>query len=103
MNEALTSAKMKLWSACKVGDNDLLSSVIDDLLMEADKNTELEDQNKEDTTVESNSIIHKNDVTKLVNDPNEDGNTMLHVAALSGHLKLVWYVRIIIRKMLLLR
>ncbi|XP_029036639.2 ankyrin repeat and zinc finger domain-containing protein 1-like [Osmia bicornis bicornis] len=90
MNESLTSAKMKLWSACKVGDNDLLSSLIDDLLMEAEKNTELEDQNKGDITVESNSIIHKNDVTKLVNDPNEDGNTMLHVAALSGHLKSVW-------------
>lgn len=89
-NEVLTNAKMKLWSACKLGDNDLLLSIINNLLIEAEKSAELEEQNKEDTTVESNSIIHKNDVIKLVNDPNEDGNTVLHLAAVSGHLKLVW-------------
>lgn len=53
---------------------------------------ELEEQNQEDVTVDFNSIVHKDDVKKLVNDANEDGNTMLHVAALGGHLKLVWYI-----------
>ena len=96
LNETLTNAKVKLWSACKLGDDELLSSVINDLLIEIEKSVELENklENKEDVTVSCNSVINKDDVTKLVNDPNEDGNTMLHVAALGGHLKLVWYVDI---------
>ncbi|CAD1469810.1 unnamed protein product, partial [Heterotrigona itama] len=92
LNETLTNAKVKLWSACKLGDDELLSSVINDLLIEIKKSVELENklENKEDVTVSCNSVINKDDMTKLVNDPNEDGNTMLHVAALGGHLKLVW-------------
>ncbi|XP_043520849.1 ankyrin repeat and zinc finger domain-containing protein 1-like [Frieseomelitta varia] len=92
LNETLTNAKVKLWSACKLGDDELLSSVINDLLIEVKKSVELENklENEEDVTVSCNTVINKDDVTKLVNDPNEDGNTMLHVAALGGHLKLVW-------------
>ncbi|OAD54422.1 Ankyrin repeat and zinc finger domain-containing protein 1 [Eufriesea mexicana] len=90
MNEILTSAKVKLWSACKFGDNELLSSVINNLLTQVEKSMTSEEQNKEDVTIHSSSIINKDDVIKLVNDPNEDGNTMLHLAALGGHLKLVW-------------
>lgn len=94
LNETLINAKVKLWSACKLGDDELLSSVINDLLIEIKKSVELENklENAEDVTVSCNTVINKDDVTKLVNDPNEDGNTMLHVAALGGHLKLVWYV-----------
>lgn len=95
MNEILIDAKVKLWSACKLGDSDLLSSVMDTLLKEVEKSMELEKQSKEDTSVEANLIINMDDITKLINDGNEDGNTMLHLAALSGHLKLVWYVNII--------
>ncbi|XP_054010497.1 ankyrin repeat and zinc finger domain-containing protein 1-like [Hylaeus anthracinus] len=90
MNELLSSAKIKLWSACKLGDNELLSSVINSLLMEVEKNMELEGDNKGEAAVEDSSVISMDDVTKLVNDPNEDGNTMLHLVALGGHLKLVW-------------
>ncbi|XP_076235610.1 tRNA endonuclease ANKZF1 [Calliopsis andreniformis] len=90
LNETLANAKVKLWSACKLGDSELLSSVINSLIAEVEKSMELEEQSKEDATGEVNSIISMDDVTKLVNEPNEDGNTMLHLAALSGHLKLVW-------------
>ncbi|XP_033359843.1 ankyrin repeat and zinc finger domain-containing protein 1-like isoform X1 [Bombus vosnesenskii] len=90
LNETLTNAKVKLWSACKLGDDELLSSVINDLVIQVKKFVELEEQNQEDVTVDFNSIVNKDDVKKLVNDANEDGNTMLHVAALGGHLKLVW-------------
>lgn len=94
MNEILANAKVKLWSACKLGDNELLTSVIKDLLIQVEKSFELEEQNKEDVTISSHSIINKDDITKLVNDSNEDGNTLLHLAALGGHLKLVWYINV---------
>lgn len=90
MNEVLASAKIKLWSACKLGDNDLLSSVINSLLIEVEKSTELEEQCKKEATIEDSSIINMDDVKKLVNDPNEDGNTMLHLAAFGSYIKLVW-------------
>lgn len=90
----LANAKVKLWSACKLGDNELLTSVIKDLLIQVEKSFDLEEQNKEDITISSHSIINKHDITKLVNDCNEDGNTMLHLAALGGHLKLVWYINV---------
>nr|XP_033328038.1 ankyrin repeat and zinc finger domain-containing protein 1-like [Megalopta genalis] len=90
MNEVLVSAKLKLWSACKLGDIELLSTVIDGLLTEMEKSVEAEEQNKEVGIIEDNTIVNMEDVTKLVNDSNEDGNTMLHLAASGGHLKLVW-------------
>lgn len=89
----LLDAKEKLWAACKLGDNEMLSSALNDLLIEAKKSEELAEQNKDDVTNESNNIlVNMVDVEKLVNDTNEDGNTMLHLAALGGHLKLVWYI-----------
>ncbi|XP_076666695.1 tRNA endonuclease ANKZF1 [Andrena cerasifolii] len=89
-NEILGGAKMKLWSACKLGDSEMLSSVIDGLLTEIKKSAELEEESKEDATAEAAPIINMDDLIKLANDSNEDGNTMLHLAALGGHLKLVW-------------
>lgn len=97
INEILLDAKMKLWTACKLGDNDLLSSAIDDLLAEVKKCEELAERNKDDVNVEfNNHLVNMHDVAKLVNDVNEDGNTMLHLAALGGHLKLVWCVSLFI-------
>ncbi|KAG5319103.1 ANKZ1 protein, partial [Acromyrmex heyeri] len=91
-NEVLSDAKIKLWIACKRGDNDLLSSVIDTLLAKI-KECE-EEQNKKDVidscVMSNNILVSTNDVTKLVNDTNEDGNTMLHLAALGGHCEQVW-------------
>lgn len=93
-NEALLDAKTKLWAACKRGDNDLLSSVIDNLLAKI-KECE-EEQNKKNITdscaTSNNSLVNTDDVAKLVNDTNEDGNTMLHLAALGGHYEQVWCV-----------
>lgn len=89
-NEILGGAKMKLWSACKLGDSEMLSSVIDGLLTEIKRSAELEEESKEDATAEAAPIINMDDLIKLANDSNEDGNTMLHLAALGGHLKLVW-------------
>jgi len=97
-NEVLSDAKIKLWTACKRGDNDLLSAVIDTLLAKI-KECE-EEQNKKDVTdscvMSNNTLVSTNDVTKLVNDTNEDGNTMLHLAALGGHCEQVWCVHLII-------
>lgn len=92
INEVLLDARTKLWTACKQGDNDLLSSVIDDLLSKI-KECE-EEQNTKDIaindTTSNDTFVNTDDVTKLVNDTNEDGNTMLHLAALSGYYEQVW-------------
>ncbi|XP_072749414.1 tRNA endonuclease ANKZF1 [Anoplolepis gracilipes] len=92
INEVLLDARTKLWTACKQGDNDLLSSVINDLL---NKIKECEEkQNKKDIaingTTSNDTSVNTVDVTKLVNDTNEDGNTMLHLAALGGYCEQVW-------------
>lgn len=93
-NEVLSDAKTKLWIACKRGDNDLLSSVIDNLLAKI-KECE-EEQNKKDIAdsciTSNNTFVNTDDMAKLVNDTNEDGNTVLHLAALGGHHEQVWYV-----------
>ncbi|XP_020298776.1 ankyrin repeat and zinc finger domain-containing protein 1-like [Pseudomyrmex gracilis] len=92
INEVLIDAKTKLWTACKQGDNDLLSSVIDNLLAKVKKCEK--EQNKKDVTTGcssfDNNLVNTNDVAKLVNDTNEDGNTMLHLAALGGYCEQVW-------------
>ncbi|KAL0131280.1 hypothetical protein PUN28_002681 [Cardiocondyla obscurior] len=91
-NEILSDAKTKMWIACKQGDNDLLSSVIDDLLAKIKECKE--EQNKKDITdscvAPNNTLVNTGDVAKLVNDVNEDGNTVLHLAALGGHYEQVW-------------
>lgn len=90
----LLDAKIKLWAACKRGDYDLLSAVINDLLAKVKECEKARD--KEDVAINcatsNNNVVNTNDVTKLVNDTNEDGNTMLHLAALSGHPEQVWCV-----------
>lgn len=73
-----------------MGDSELLSTVITSLLTEVNKGVEMEEQIKEEACIEECCIINMEDVTKLVNDPNEDGNTMLHLAAFGRHVKLVW-------------
>ncbi|XP_070166528.1 tRNA endonuclease ANKZF1 [Polyergus mexicanus] len=92
INEVLLNARTKLWTACKQGDNDLLSSVINDLLTKI-KECE-EEQNKKDVAIDcmmsNDTSVNTDDVAKLVNDVNEDGNTMLHLAALGGHCEQVW-------------
>ncbi|KAM0730163.1 tRNA endonuclease ANKZF1 [Formica fusca] len=92
INEVLLNARTKLWTACKQGDNDLLSSVINDLLTKIKECKE--ERNKKDVAIDcmtsNDTSVNTDDVAKLVNDVNEDGNTMLHLAALGGHCEQVW-------------
>jgi ankyrin repeat protein len=86
-------AKTKLWNACKLGDNELLSSIVDKLMTKA---KECEEQNKEDEIAGSMSspsntaLVNVEDVARLFNDINEDGNTLLHLAAIGGYHDQVW-------------
>jgi len=85
-------AKTKLWNACKLGDNELLSSIIDKLM---DK-VKCKEQNKKDDTIcsvsssSNTALVNAEDVAKLLNDINEDGNTLLHLAAIGGYHDQVW-------------
>lgn len=91
VNEILYNAKNQLWTACKSGDNELLSSTIDTLLAEVKKSESiLEEENKVDNGTHVQACLNMENVIKLLNDANEDGNTMLHIAAIGGHLKLIW-------------
>ncbi|KAH0947857.1 hypothetical protein HN011_005529 [Eciton burchellii] len=93
INEILLDAKTKLWNACKLGDNELLSSIVDKLMTKA---KECEEQNKEDEIAGSMSspsntaLVNVEDVARLFNDMNEDGNTLLHLAAIGGYHDQVW-------------
>jgi len=93
INEILLDAKTKLWNACKLGDNELLSSIIEKLMA---KVKECEEQNKEDDVAGSASfpsniaLVNAEDVARLFNDMNEDGNTLLHLAAIGGYHDQVW-------------
>ncbi|XP_035725892.1 ankyrin repeat and zinc finger domain-containing protein 1-like isoform X2 [Vespa mandarinia] len=86
VNEVLHNAKDQLWTACELGDNELLTSTIDILLSEVKKFESLEEESEVDTQ----TFLSMENVIKLLNDGNEDGNTMLHLAAVGGHLKLIW-------------
>ncbi|KAK2586340.1 hypothetical protein KPH14_010632 [Odynerus spinipes] len=91
VNEVLYNAKDQLWTACKLGDNELLSSTIDILLAEVKKSEAmLEEQSKLENDMQTQAFLSMENVMKLLNDGNEDGNTVLHVAAVGGHLKLIW-------------
>lgn len=87
VNEVLHNAKYQLWNACKLGDNELLTSTIDILLTEIKK---FESTLGEESNVDTRTSFNMESVIKLLNDGNEDGNTMLHLAAIGGHLKLIW-------------
>nr|XP_050852138.1 ankyrin repeat and zinc finger domain-containing protein 1-like isoform X1 [Vespula vulgaris] len=87
VNEVLHNAKDQLWTACELGDNELLTSTIDILLTEVKK---FESILEEESKVDTQAFLSMESVIKLLNDGNEDGNTMLHLAAVGGHLKLIW-------------
>ncbi|KAL2735278.1 ankyrin repeat and zinc finger domain-containing protein 1-like isoform X1 [Vespula squamosa] len=87
VNEVLHNAKDQLWTACELGDNELLTSTIDILLTEVKK---FESTLEEESKVDTQAVLSMESVIKLLNDGNEDGNTMLHLAAVGGHLKLIW-------------
>lgn len=70
-----------------MGDNELLTSTIDILLTEVKK---FESILEEESKVDTQAFLSMESVIKLLNDGNEDGNTMLHLAAVGGHLKLIW-------------
>lgn len=82
---------------CKQGDNDL-SSVIDVLLTTI---KDCEEQNKRDVRINwatsSDTFVNTDNVTKLVNDTNEDSNTMLHLATLGGHYEQCCYCNLLLK------
>ncbi|XP_015606848.1 ankyrin repeat and zinc finger domain-containing protein 1 [Cephus cinctus] len=92
VNEVLVSVKQKLWAACKLGDIELLSSAVESLLTEIRRCQVIEEQisKEQEQALDSVALITMDDVIKLVNDPNTDGNTMLHMVAAKGYVKLVW-------------
>lgn len=91
MNEVLRDAKVKLWSASKSGDNELLTFVLKNLFDDASKCTNDEEVNAENDTEPATDVDYSTeDVLKLINESMEDGNSMLHLAAFGGHLRVVW-------------
>ncbi|XP_033226186.1 ankyrin repeat and zinc finger domain-containing protein 1-like isoform X2 [Belonocnema kinseyi] len=88
LSNLLMSTKLKLWSAFKSGDFEALTCALEVLLNEV-KNCEEENEegNKE---IDKSPVLRKGDVKKMVNDPDEDGNTMLHMAAINGYRETVW-------------
>lgn len=91
VSEVLKDAKVKLWSASKSGDNELLTSVLKSLFDDANKCLDDKEVNAESEAELVNDVDYSTeDVMKLINESNEDGNSMLHLASFGGHLKVVW-------------
>ncbi|XP_015111543.1 ankyrin repeat and zinc finger domain-containing protein 1 [Diachasma alloeum] len=107
VNRVLEESKMKLWAACMVGDVGLLNDTWEVLIGEVKrwekpqvstggsegypKSPEItsrqDDKNEEDT----NDVELKiENVLEVINEGNDDGNTLLHLAAVAGHLDVVW-------------
>ena len=82
------STKLKLWSAFKSGDFETLTSALEVFLNEVQNCEEVNEEGNRE--VEKSPVIRKGDVKKMVNDPDEDGNTMLHMAAINGYRETVW-------------
>ncbi|XP_051174741.1 ankyrin repeat and zinc finger domain-containing protein 1-like [Leptopilina boulardi] len=82
------TTKLKLWSTFKSRDFEALMTILEDFLSIV-QNCNNEENNEENKNNKS-SVIGKDDVLKIVNDSDEDGNTLLHLAAISGNLKSVW-------------
>jgi len=92
INEVLAAGKGKLWEASKTGDSQAFSNVWDTIVEEIKRCEQLEDEVNQDenTNGEKAVPLRMSDISKVINESNEDGNTMLHVAAIGGHLRLVW-------------
>ncbi|XP_043474158.1 ankyrin repeat and zinc finger domain-containing protein 1-like [Leptopilina heterotoma] len=82
-NSIFISTKLKLWSTFKSRDFETLTTILENFL-DIVQNINEENDDKE------KSNITKDEVLKLINESDEDGNTLLHIAALSGHLKTIW-------------
>ena len=85
----LNASKLKFWSACQLGDAELFDVTLQNLLEEVGKSENV--QNSSEDQPNSGFVpINEDDITKLVNDTNEEGNTLLHLAAAGNFTKLVW-------------
>ncbi|XP_015524854.1 ankyrin repeat and zinc finger domain-containing protein 1 [Neodiprion lecontei] len=91
-NASLYNLKQKLWTACKLGDIELLSSALESALSEIQRCQSLEEQlaNGQEINEDPTNFMKMDNVVKLVNESNEEGNTPLHLAANGGYLKVVW-------------
>lgn len=92
VNEILANTKLRLWDASRSGDNESLESLWNTLLAEVSRCEQLKDKINQDDENGSDKpvILRSEDLSKVLNEPNEDGNTLLHLAAIGGHLKVVW-------------
>ncbi|XP_012257096.2 ankyrin repeat and zinc finger domain-containing protein 1-like isoform X2 [Athalia rosae] len=91
-NEVLNNLKQKLWSACKLGDTELLSSALESALVEIQRceRLKVEIANGKEIDEDPANFITMDKIVKLVNESNEDGNTPLHLAANGAYLRVVW-------------
>ncbi|KAF7987364.1 hypothetical protein HCN44_003126 [Aphidius gifuensis] len=81
VNELLIKSKLKLWNACKIGNCKELTETWDELIIETRKN----DNNNEQIV-----LINMFDIVKLLNECDDDGNTMLHLAAIDNNSEILW-------------
>lgn len=82
VNELLVKSKLKLWNACKIGNCKELTETWDELIIETRKN----DNNNNDGIL----LINMFDVVKLLNECDDDGNTMLHLASIENNSEILW-------------
>lgn len=70
----------------------MFSTVWNTFVEEIKRCAQLENEINQDVepNVDKVAPLRMDDVSKVVNESNEDGNTMLHLAAIGGHLRLVW-------------
>ena len=92
INEVLAASKLKLWEVSKTGDTEIFATVWETLMTEIKRCEAIEEKEIEDdeTNAEKPALLRIQDVYKVINESNEDGNTMLHLAAIGGHLRVVW-------------
>ncbi|KAK0159020.1 hypothetical protein PV328_009952 [Microctonus aethiopoides] len=88
VHKALISGKSDLWRACKIGDYELLMKTWKILLDEVAK---CEASPKEENLVaDCSTYLSMSDVILMINEGDEDGNTMLHLAANGHSLEILW-------------
>ncbi|XP_063972704.1 tRNA endonuclease ANKZF1-like [Diachasmimorpha longicaudata] len=99
VNQVLEDSRVKLWDACMAGDVGMLSDIWGVLMREV-KRCEKEGsarisgdsaQQNDKNAEETNDVeLTMENLLGVINEPDDDGNTRLHVAAMGGHLDTVW-------------
>lgn len=80
-----------MWSACQNGEEELYFQSLEKLLDEIKICDNAAGYASEDKPSEPVILVTLQDLIKLINDQDSDGNTMLHHASISNQLKTIWY------------